>query len=279
MLVWPLVLITPAALQVAQIDPLTTLRRTRPPRRAVLSCGIAEEADDALLEELRLIPAMALPAHLAVIMDGNARWARQRKTVVFEGHAAGVGALRTLISNAIQVQTLTCLTVFAFSAENWGRPRAEVDALLDLIRTTLEAEADLLYTRGVRIKFIGDLTRLPRALQAVITKLATRTPPQPETLELVIAVSRALISPHPMVVQPMCGALLTATLACGCHSSRMVGARNSRQPPQRWPKMWPMVTWSHRILTRIHSMRRCVADVAAALQTLIYCSAREAKDG
>jgi undecaprenyl diphosphate synthase len=203
MLGWSWVLVTPAALQATPWPGLyahpASLRHKQSASRArALSASGVADVDAALLEEVRVLPAASMPAHLAVIMDGNARWARRHQKATFEGHAAGVGALRTLISNCIELEPLRSLTVFAFSTENWGRPQAEVDTLLELIRTTLEREADTLHARGVHIRFIGEVARLPRALQALIAKLAARSPPELEHLELVIAVrpSTSATSPN-----------------------------------------------------------------------------------
>ena len=95
-----------------------------------------------LAPSLRAIDATALPAHLAVVMDGNSRWAEAQGVPVASGHAQGVHALRELIGQCLALGSpLRVLTVYAFSTENWGRPQAEVDALLLLIQSTLEAEA------------------------------------------------------------------------------------------------------------------------------------------
>ena len=122
-----------------------------------------------------LTPSL-LPSHLAVIMDGNARWAESRGMPRARGHAAGVESLRLLVSNCLSVNIQT-LTVYAFSIENWGRPPQEVDALLGLIESVLEAEAEELISRGVRLRFIGELDMLPARLRA-LTQRISRTPPR-----------------------------------------------------------------------------------------------------
>ena len=141
------------------------------------------------LRALEALPADSLPAHLAVIMDGNARWARRHGRPVAAGHVAGVEALRTLVASAIAVKPLQTLTVYAFSSENFGRPPDEVAALLRLIESTLEREANGLHDRGVRLAFVGDLERLPGTLRALVDRLTSRAPPDSERLVLVVALA------------------------------------------------------------------------------------------
>ena len=138
---------------------------------------------------LQHLPASSLPSHLAVVMDGNARWARRRGRTRAAGHAAGVDALRLLVANCLAIPSLDCLTVYAFSWENFGRPQDEVGQLLRLIEATLEREADALHERGVRLGFIGELDQLPASLRGLISRLATRAPPEPERLLLVLALA------------------------------------------------------------------------------------------
>ena len=97
------------------------------------------------------------PAHVAIIMDGNGRWAeRQGKTRIF-GHRKGVEAVRNVV-NACGSRGIPYLTLYAFSSENWRRPREEVRLLTDLLFTTLEKEALQLHENGIRLRVIGDLT-------------------------------------------------------------------------------------------------------------------------
>ena len=97
------------------------------------------------------------PAHVAIIMDGNGRWAeRQGKSRIF-GHRKGVEAVRNVV-NACGRRGIPYLTLYAFSSENWSRPREEVRLLTELLFTTLEKEALQLHENGVRLRVIGDLT-------------------------------------------------------------------------------------------------------------------------
>ena len=96
----------------------------------------------------------AIPRHVAIIMDGNSRWAKQRGLSVTAGHRAGVEAVRATLE-ACQARGVEVLTLFAFSSENWGRPEAEVRALLALFSRYLRRETDKLNKDNIRLKFIG----------------------------------------------------------------------------------------------------------------------------
>lgn len=99
--------------------------------------------------------ADALPAHVAIIMDGNNRWAQLHHRPRLAGHHAGADALRRVIRQAI-VRGISTLSVFAFSSENWSRPRVEVDGLMRLFEKSLRDETAALVEHGVRIRIIGD---------------------------------------------------------------------------------------------------------------------------
>jgi len=105
--------------------------------------------------------------HLAVIMDGNGRWAKQRGLPRIEGHRKGAEAARLLIQNSHNFG-ITYLTLYAFSAENWNRPKQEVSDLLGLLGLYLKQELSSLHNNGVRIKVIGDLSLLEPSLQRQI---------------------------------------------------------------------------------------------------------------
>lgn len=101
-----------------------------------------------------------IPAHIAVIMDGNGRWARAQGLPRFRGHAAGARAVREAIAGAIEAG-VEYLTLFTFSQENWSRPALEVDALMRLLRRYARQERDELKRQGVEVRVFGDLDRLP----------------------------------------------------------------------------------------------------------------------
>lgn len=106
-----------------------------------------------------------IPAHIAVIMDGNGRWARQRSLPRQAGHRAGMRAARRIVE-ACAKRGIGTLTLFAFSSENWRRPRREVGALMRLFVEALDREVEELHANGIRLSFIGDRDSLSPALQA-----------------------------------------------------------------------------------------------------------------
>ena len=105
-----------------------------------------------------------IPRHLAVIMDGNGRWAQRRKRPRMIGHRAGARAVNVCIDFCLETG-IEALTLFAFSSENWGRPEDEVGALMKLFLGALEREVDELDRRGVRIRFIGERDRFAEAIR------------------------------------------------------------------------------------------------------------------
>lgn len=105
-----------------------------------------------------------LPAHVAVIMDGNGRWATQQKLPRIAGHRQGAKTLKELL-RCCKDWGIQILTAYAFSTENWRRPTEEVDFLMLLFEKMLRRELGEMHREGVRINFIGDLTELPKSLQ------------------------------------------------------------------------------------------------------------------
>src|SRR3546814_15095084 len=101
---------------------------------------------------------MTLPRHLAVIMDGNGRWAARRRRPRMIGHRAGARAVNLCIDFCLE-RGISALTLFAFSSENWGRPEEEVGALMKLFLNALEREVVELHRRGVPVRLIGDRER------------------------------------------------------------------------------------------------------------------------
>ncbi len=104
------------------------------------------------------------PMHVAVIMDGNGRWANSHGLSRVAGHKRGVDAVRSLIKSCIEHE-IPYLSIFAFSSENWNRPESEVNALMDLLGHALETQTKKLNENGVRLRLLGDLTRLNEPLQ------------------------------------------------------------------------------------------------------------------
>ncbi len=108
---------------------------------------------------------MSLPRHLAIIMDGNGRWAQRRRRPRMIGHRAGARAVNRTIDFCLD-KGIQVLTLFAFSSENWGRPQEEVDALMKLFLHALDREVEELQRRGVQVRFIGERSRFAAAIAA-----------------------------------------------------------------------------------------------------------------
>ncbi|KAK3409835.1 hypothetical protein EUGRSUZ_J01915 [Eucalyptus grandis] len=129
----------------------------------------------------------AMPRHVAVIMDGNARWARRRGLPAAAGHEAGVRSLRELI-DLCREWGIGVLTVFAFSSENWVRPKAEVQFLMGLFERVIKMELENFMRDGVKICLIGDSLKLPKSLQKVFVDAEEMTKNN-SRLQLIVAVS------------------------------------------------------------------------------------------
>ncbi len=119
-------------------------------------------------------PNTSKPKHIAIIMDGNGRWANKRKLPRIAGHRAGVKTLRKLIEHAVKT-SLSVMTVYAFSTENWQRPEKEVDLLMELFMTALQSEVKDLHKNNVCLKFIGDKTAFANKLQEIINQSESLT--------------------------------------------------------------------------------------------------------
>jgi len=116
-----------------------------------------------------------IPSHVAIIMDGNGRWAKnQGKDRVF-GHMNGVESVRSAVKTAVKVG-IKYLTLYAFSTENWSRPKGEINALMDLLVTTLVNESDELLEQGVKLNTIGDLNALPENCQQSLNNAKSEKP-------------------------------------------------------------------------------------------------------
>jgi undecaprenyl diphosphate synthase len=129
------------------------------------------------LRALRPLPESDLPETaraVAIIMDGSARWARRRGLPVAAGHRAGTRALRKAVEAAIDLG-VESVAVYAFSTENWSRPRDEVDALMDIFSETIDREFPDLVRQGVRVRFIGRLDRAPELLRRKMAGLERET--------------------------------------------------------------------------------------------------------
>lgn len=135
-----------------------------------------KSATDPQDEQIRrdLKATCELPEHVAIIMDGNGRWARQKGKTRIEGHAAGVDAVRDVVEAAAQLD-MQYLTLFTFSTENWKRPEKEISSLMQLLIKVLQKEAKELYRNNVRLHVIGDIQQLPGKVRETLEETVELT--------------------------------------------------------------------------------------------------------
>ncbi len=125
-------------------------------------------------EESSSTPRRRMPRHVAVIMDGNGRWAKQRHLPRFAGHRAGLESVRGMVKACLH-HGIETLTLFAFSSENWRRPKDEVGLLMKLFMTALDNEVGKLHKNGVRLRIVGDTSAFSPELQQRIVKAEALT--------------------------------------------------------------------------------------------------------
>ncbi|MES2565092.1 MAG: polyprenyl diphosphate synthase [Pseudomonadota bacterium] len=123
---------------------------------------------------LKIPETQGVPRHVAIIMDGNGRWAKQRFMPRVAGHKRGLEAVRASVKACVQ-RGVEYLTLFAFSSENWRRPQDEVKFLMQLFVVALEQEIDKLHANGVRFRVVGDLTRFELRIVKLIHDAEART--------------------------------------------------------------------------------------------------------
>lgn len=128
-----------------------------------------------------------VPEHVAVIMDGNGRWAKKQGEMRIFGHASGVESVREVLKGATEIG-IKYLTLYAFSTENWNRPEEEVSALMDLLVQTIANEVETLNDNGVRLNAIGDLESLPGNCHAALKEAIDKTS-QNDRITLTLALS------------------------------------------------------------------------------------------
>lgn len=140
-----------------------------------------------------------IPTHLALIMDGNGRWAKLRGKERSEGHVAGMEALRRTVQHAAEVG-IKYLTVYAFSTENWGRPQEEVEALMGLICKGVEMEAPTLVEAGIKVVSIGDRSRFSEDVRKALERIEELTA-KGERMTFVLALNYSSRSELTMAVK------------------------------------------------------------------------------
>jgi undecaprenyl diphosphate synthase len=139
------------------------------------------------MDLLQSIDRGKLPKHIAIIMDGNGRWAKDRGEDRVYGHHEGVISVREIVNASAEVG-IQYLTLYAFSAENWNRPKAEVDALMELLVNTIRKEVDELKQNNVRMHIIGDFESLPAICQKELNEAIDMTAAN-TGLNLILALS------------------------------------------------------------------------------------------
>lgn len=133
------------------------------------------------------IDSSRLPRHIALIMDGNGRWAQQQGKPRLFGHKAGVDSVRAIVEASREIG-IEVLTLYAFSSENWSRPEQEVSGLMTILKTYLSAELSRLLKNGIQLRCMGDLDRLPESARTALTKAIEATS-QNDSLVLNLALS------------------------------------------------------------------------------------------
>tara|TARA_B110000438_G_scaffold83256_1_gene82926 strand:- start:501 stop:1241 length:741 start_codon:yes stop_codon:yes gene_type:complete len=128
-----------------------------------------------------------VPKHVAIIMDGNGRWAEQQGELRIFGHTNGVESVRSAITASGEIG-VEFLTLYAFSTENWNRPKEEIDALMNLLVQSITQELDSMNKQGVRLKTIGDIDNLPKSCQLALGDAIDKTKDN-KKLTLILALS------------------------------------------------------------------------------------------
>ncbi len=126
------------------------------------------------MDTIESLKSGSLPKHLAIIMDGNGRWAKQRGKLRIFGHENGVKAVRETVENSAKLG-IEFLTLYAFSTENWKRPKLEVDTLMNLLVSSLKKELKTLHKNNIKLNAIGNIDSLPSKAYAELQEVITKT--------------------------------------------------------------------------------------------------------
>jgi undecaprenyl diphosphate synthase len=146
-----------------------------------------EQNDSDKESQAVLMEQGQIPEHIAIIMDGNGRWAKSKGNIRSYGHKAGVDSVRDITEACAQIG-VKYLTLYAFSTENWGRPKIEVNALMRLLANSLRKEADNLYENNIKLETIGQIDRFPRKCQRELREVIELTK-ENDRLQLCLALS------------------------------------------------------------------------------------------
>lgn len=128
-----------------------------------------------------------LPAHVAIIMDGNGRWAKKRLLNRVKGHEKGADTVRTVVRTCRELG-IRYLTLYAFSTENWQRPKTEVEALMTLLKRFLKSEKSEMLEHDIRLRVIGQIQNLPSGVRATVEEITTATRDN-SSMDLILALS------------------------------------------------------------------------------------------
>jgi undecaprenyl diphosphate synthase len=123
---------------------------------------------------MRIINNNSIPQHIAIIMDGNGRWAKKRNLDRVEGHRAGVKTVKKIVRASVKLG-IKVLTLFAFSKENWNRPKDEVTALMELLKYYLKSDIQELMENNIKVRIIGDINDLPPDIQESLKEVVEKT--------------------------------------------------------------------------------------------------------
>lgn len=164
---------------------LVTLHKRTALEPLTLTDTIQGEEDKKLQKELQ--SSGSIPNHIAIIMDGNGRWAKDKGNIRLFGHKEGVESVRDITESCAQLG-VNHLTLYAFSTENWNRPSDEVNGLMKLLVNSLKKEADRLHKNNIKLTSIGQITRLPKSCQSQLQEVIELTKDN-DRLELCLALS------------------------------------------------------------------------------------------
>ncbi len=185
-----------------------------------------------------------VPRHVAIIMDGNGRWAKQQGEDRIFGHHEGVNSVREVVEACGEIG-VRYLTLYAFSTENWNRPKEEVDALMELLVSTISLETENLHQKGVKLEVIGDVESLPAScrqeLQVSIDKTAANS-----RVTLILALSYSSKWEITEAVKKIGEELLAGKIKISEISSRLIGEKlNTSKYPD--PELMIRTSGEHRI--------------------------------
>lgn len=185
-----------------------------------------------------------IPKHVAIIMDGNGRWAKQHGEDRIFGHHEGVNSVREIVEACGEIG-VKFLTLYAFSTENWNRPKEEVDALMELLVSTISMETPNLHKKGVKLDVIGDIQSLPASCQKELQESIDLTA-QNTTVTLVLALSYSSKWEITDAVKKIARRIESGELKSGDITSRLIDENlNTKNIPD--PELMIRTSGEHRI--------------------------------